>query len=658
MDRTSASNIEQDLLRNRNTNKPLGAFDGRVAVLHPERPGWFILSPNCDYIALPPGTRCNVYVRFDGRFGPDDHTQWPQPFSRRFPHLCCIPKKKQGNPHSVIWENPQIHDFERIQNDIIGLGKWSGSLLEALRKSNNWLLEELARRRANNKTLDSHPEVVALSTNLERALSRLRAVPVGYRGAVICLRLAQRLWLELYALMEYVDKYLPSMEGRAPPETQIADVVGCFVHTANSAQRLFSAGIPYWVVREVRTFDKENILSIGTIVKPQDMLVVEDHPTYAPRIYQGDSNDNRYMTICNYSLKFMGYADPFCGVLPRGISPHNFSQMISQAGRSREGSTRNHTTSFQPYKKPSGGNTGGRDKFDLVNSLYMPPCLDSWRAALRAVDQRRQCLYSLEKLSSNDGKYAFPEPGIFCSGDNARRRNKFLTVWEILQPVVVNRMSSDLGSVSLLSNEQWRILLAGREPNDKTKRGSVRASITDLLSQDALDLGVGLSKIHEVEVGEYSIRDAQGVLWELAEMSFRFDLVMLDKKALAARGLENTAYNMQLLSPLSRQRLIMACFPFGPADPRHLAFVDRQHARRGLASPTIRDRIPYLNALRAVMKEWDGYEVHPIGRLEVLTEDAPVVEGMVYEEAVAHFYTQSFFRFFGRAAIVPMYLED
>jgi len=277
---------------------------------------------------------------------------------------------------------------------------------------------------------------------------------------------------------------------------------------------------------------------------------------------------------------------------------------------------------------------------------------------LRAVDKRSECLYSREKLSDNDGKYAFPEPGIFCSGDNAPRRNKFLTVWEILQPVVVNRMSSDLSSISLLSNEQWRILLAGRETNTSTKRGSVRRSILDLLSPDAMELGVGLSNIHKVEVREYSRRGAQGMLWELAELSFRFDLVMLDKKALAARGLENTAYNVQLLSPLSRERLIMACFPFGPSDPRHLAFVDRQHARRGLASPTIRDRIPYLNALRAVMKEWDGYEVHPMGRLEVLTEDAPEVEGMVYEETVAHFYTQSYFRFFGRAATVPMYLED
>ncbi len=287
----------------------------------------------------------------------------------------------------------------------------------------------------------------------------------------------------------------------------------------------------------------------------------------------------------------------------------------------------------------------------------MPFCLDAWRDALRAVDDKKERLYFSGKLNENDGRYAFPEPGIFCSGDNEPRRNKFLTVWEILRPVIINRMSSDLGSVRLLSNEQWHILLAGREGNSSTKRGSARVSINELLSPDAADVGVELSEIQSAKPREYSIPEARNVLWELSELSFRFDLIMLDRKALAARRLENNARNALLLSPLSREPLILACFPFRPSDPRHLAFVNHEHARCGLVSPTIRDRIPYLNALRAVMAEWDGYEIHPIGRWEVLTEDSPEVEGVLYEQAIAHFYTQSYFRFFGRAAIVPMYLE-
>jgi hypothetical protein len=167
---------------------------------------------------------------------------------------------------------------------------------------------------------------------------------------MISLRLVQRLWLELYSLMEYVDKYLPSMDGRAPPLEQQANVINCFVCTAYSAEQLFAAGIPYWFVREIRMFDTENILSICTVVKPNDFLIVEDHSAYAPRIYQGDSNNNRYLAICNFLLKYLRYADPFSGGLQTGISPYEFSQTKSLTGPTLVGPSRTHAASVHPCK--------------------------------------------------------------------------------------------------------------------------------------------------------------------------------------------------------------------------------------------------------------------------------------------------------------------
>jgi hypothetical protein len=328
----------------------LGPFDGRVAAIHPSFPELYISTPNCEYIPLPPGPRCNVYPRFDGRFGPDDHTQWPQPFSEKFPHLSCIPKKTEGHTHSVIWWDPVEDDFKQLRHDgeDINFGKWSEWRLQSLGASSKWLLDEVTRRRTNSKALDSHPEIVPLSVNLERALSRLRSVPMSYRGATISLRLVQRLWLELHGLMEYVDRYLPFMDGRTPPAEQLADVIGSFVLTAHSAERLFAAGIPYWTIRQLQAFDAENILSIDTIVKPDYLLVVDDHAGYAPRIYQGDSNNNRYLAICNFSLKYIHYANPFAGELRTGISPYEFSQTKSLTGPSRVGPSRMHAGSVHP----------------------------------------------------------------------------------------------------------------------------------------------------------------------------------------------------------------------------------------------------------------------------------------------------------------------
>ena len=292
----------------------------------------------------------------------------------------------------------------------------------------------------------------------------------------------------------------------------------------------------------------------------------------------------------------------------------------------------------------------------------MPSCLDSWRNALEEVDCRPERLYSPVKLDENDGRYAFPEPGIFCSGENHDRRNKFLTVWEILKPIIINRMSSNHGRrLTLLSNEQWRILLAGRQPNDKTKRGLARISITDLLSPDARQVGIDLLQLHQAPVREYTIHEAQEKLWELSELSFRFDLIALDRKAFSAQEQRshsaNDQYEPRAWSALSQEPLIIACFPFCPSDPHHLSFVHLEHAKRGLASPAIKDRLRYLSKLHVVMGEWDGYVQHDLGRLQVPTEGDPEVELLHYERVIACFYTQTYYRFFARAAIVPMYLE-
>jgi hypothetical protein len=286
----------------------------------------------------------------------------------------------------------------------------------------------------------------------------------------------------------------------------------------------------------------------------------------------------------------------------------------------------------------------------------MPLCLDAWRKALQSANQNSATCRLEEKQSPNDGRYAFPEPGLFCSGDNPVRQNQYLTIWDHLRPAIINRMSSDMGQTELLGSQQWRTLLGARPSSDKTRSGASRMSLNDLLSGDAADAGVDLSRIHEAPVNQYSVSEAQRILWELSELGFRYELVMLDRRAIQPRVIEDQRYKDFLLSPLTRESVILRCFPFGPSEPRHLAYAPIHHASRGLASPAVRDRLPYLTALRHVMGEWDGYEKTELGRLQTPTQNSRESDLYYYEESIAQFYVQMFFRFFGRAAIVPMYL--
>jgi hypothetical protein len=286
----------------------------------------------------------------------------------------------------------------------------------------------------------------------------------------------------------------------------------------------------------------------------------------------------------------------------------------------------------------------------------MPLCLDAWRKALLLAGQNSATWRLEKKQSPNDGRYAFPEPGLFCSGDNLVRQNQYLTVWDHLRPVIINRMSSDMGQIELLANQQWRTLLGAHPSSDKTRSGASRLSLNDLLSRDAAEAGVDLSRIHEAPVKQYSISEAQTILWELSELGFRYELVMLDRRAIEPRVFEDQRYKDALLSPLIRESTILRCFPFGPSEPRHLAYTPIHHASRGLASPAVRDRLPYLTALRHVMGEWDGYEKSELGRLQTPTQNSRDSDLYYYEESIAQFYIKMFFRFFGRAAIMPMYI--
>ena len=286
----------------------------------------------------------------------------------------------------------------------------------------------------------------------------------------------------------------------------------------------------------------------------------------------------------------------------------------------------------------------------------MPLCLAAWRDALRNVNRSPENL--LKKKNENDGRYAFPEPGLICSDSNLMRQNQYLTVWDKLRPVIINRMNSGMHQVTLLSNQQWRTILGGRQPSDKTRAGSSRIALNDLLSPESVEAGVDLSLMYELPVRQFSNHEAQQMLWELSELSFRYELVMLDGRAVMECIFKDKSYLKELLSPLTRKTDILRCFPFSPSEPRHLAYVSVDHTSRGLASPAIRDRLPYLTALRLVMSHWGGYEKNHLGWLQVPTQDAPDVELQHYERAIALFYTQTFFHHFGRAAVVPMYLSD
>ncbi|KAK7448856.1 hypothetical protein VKT23_013586 [Stygiomarasmius scandens] len=133
-----------------------------------------------------------------------------------------------------------------------------------------------------------------------------------------------------------------------------------------------------------------------------------------------------------------------------------------------------------------------------------------------------------------------------------------------------------------------------------------------------------------------SPRIAHEVLWELYEISFRLELVTLDRQLAHGR----------------RQSDLHACWR-GP-----ILRVDFDDEDRGLGSTSLENRLPYLRALHNLMQGWPGpkpLEIEnpfPTGD----SDGCVSAKAQEVEEAMAHFYVRMFFNTFHRPAVLPHHL--
>jgi hypothetical protein len=119
------------------------------------------------------------------------------------------------------------------------------------------------------------------------------------------------------------------------------------------------------------------------------------------------------------------------------------------------------------------------------------------------------------------------------------------------------------------------------------------------------------------------------ILWELAKLSFRFELLALDT-----------------------QVTISTCFPGGAS--ASLLVADLGVANHGLGNLYWEPRSVYLHALKKVMMTWKG-EVPPIILAKKMKWTEREIEDL--EGEITRFYVKTFYDHFGRASITPQHLS-
>jgi hypothetical protein len=293
----------------------IGSLDGKVGGIILDGRS-FITSPNQDYIPYPPlSNQRPVQLRADSRYADDDPIVWPQPFIPYLLHYGVIPRPYSLPLHNIIWFTPTHDHFWHHVHPaapIHGLGKLSNDKFTTLKISVNSLLDHVKLYQGDTPSSKQPPILQPLVKMLEHGLARLESVYTNFRQMVFGLRDVQRMWLEVTALLDYMQIYKPRMDGYAPSASGVADTVGVFTHDLRVAQDLVTAGLPYWLIRPASDFTNQNILKIVKPQRAEGIVSLTRHQFSYPVLFTGSASSlEKYHQIHQYARNFLRAPDPF-----------------------------------------------------------------------------------------------------------------------------------------------------------------------------------------------------------------------------------------------------------------------------------------------------------------------------------------------------------
>jgi hypothetical protein len=297
----------------------IGATDGKVGALL-FNGEYFVTTPNQTFIPEPPLGDRKVTMRSDSLYGDDDPILWPQPYNAFNCHHGAIPSPKSLSAHLIIWWEPTHKDFIPLRDSaspIRGLGKLADSKLGELKSSVSVLLSRVQAFMANPSKFRAPPSLGPMVKMIEHGLVRLGSVWTNFRQMAFGVRDVQRCWLDLMAMLDYMEVYKPRMDSAwlavGSPPVKVADTVGVFTTDIRVAQDFFRAGLPFWLTRPASDLGQTNILAAVPLLAPHhNGICFESHRFNYPVIYQGPaSSTQKHEAILRYARNFLRYPDPF-----------------------------------------------------------------------------------------------------------------------------------------------------------------------------------------------------------------------------------------------------------------------------------------------------------------------------------------------------------
>ncbi|KAI0710932.1 hypothetical protein C8Q76DRAFT_624512, partial [Earliella scabrosa] len=209
-----------------------------------------ITTPNMTWVPQFAVAHSEISTYLDGRWHRHEYSRWPQEFAREIFHIHCIPSKpRPSGPRDILWRTFCKNDWKVDNCGVPGVGFLTPKLQDELANE----ADAAVWRYLEHSNTDWHKMGKFLVLCLRHTVDRLRKIPAP-PNVIICLAAhIQRLTLELYGLIEWLDEVLDRVKDNLDLSHDVLEVLGAHTSDASVAQMLHRAGIPVWYQQTLTT---------------------------------------------------------------------------------------------------------------------------------------------------------------------------------------------------------------------------------------------------------------------------------------------------------------------------------------------------------------------------------------------------------------------
>ncbi|EJF62122.1 hypothetical protein DICSQDRAFT_169692 [Dichomitus squalens LYAD-421 SS1] len=274
----------------------------------------------------------------------------------------------------------------------------------------------------------------------------------------------------------------------------------------------------------------------------------------------------------------------------------------------------------------------------------MPPPIPSGSEAMSTVDRSMPA-----RAADQLWGYWIPEPALLLGAKDEARQIRYLTNWVRARLIWLYLLRVPGSRACQVGPQLWRTFLNGvpEDPTSTTRNGkrvfAIKNIFGEVVADDQFDPDTDAPvDWHGTQFQRVPETLAPGIIWEVFELGFRYELLALDRYLRPSKSQSRPDETL-------REDLLANVFPGSWL--RAVDTLPSAHSP-GLFAALPQRRVSALNAFRMVLMRWPGCpsSITSASPLQFSDSTETVLD---LERHLAMFYVDTFFLYSGRAPIVP-----